>query len=218
MTFNPQPIHAADPRIWLASASPRRRSLLEQIGLVPVVRASSVPERPDPGEAPVDYTERLARSKGVAVREAFSDAERDAGPHWIVAADTVVVHLGVILEKPASVAEARALVSGLGGATHEVVTGFWVGDVASRASFAGHVRTQVTFRSLDEGAVDRYVQTGEPMDKAGGYGIQGVGAFLVERIEGCYFNVVGLPISAVLAALDDLGALGAFPFAAAGGR
>ena len=201
-----------DPRIWLASASPRRRSLLEQVGLKPIVRTSDVVEVLRAGEGARGYTERLALEKGEAVRDALDVSEGDDLPWWLVAADTVVVHAGDILEKPTSDADARRLLGCLSGAEHEVVTGFWIGDREGDRAVVASVVTSVCFRTLSRDEIARYVASGEPMDKAGGYGIQGVGASFVEGISGCYFNVVGLPLSAVLEAMREVGALGAFPF------
>ena len=211
--YAPRPLNSMDRRVWLASRSPRRRTLLEQIGLQPMVRGSSVPEVAQEGESPVDYTERLAGEKGASVRDALTEADKASGPEWVVAADTVVVCEGMILEKPSSQDDARGLLGMLSGRAHEVVTGYWVGDLSGAVDERRSVVTRVQFRGLSESEIACYVASGEPMDKAGAYGIQGIGASLVESISGCYFNVVGLPLSAVLETMKQVGALGAFPFA-----
>jgi septum formation protein len=160
-----------------------------------------VDESVRPGEAPDAYTERLAREKAgvVAIRE--PDAV-------VVAADTTVVVDGEILGKPADEAEARAMVRRLAGRAHEVFTGIAVRRGAREASAVERVR--VTFRALTDDEVAAYVATGEPMDKAGAYGIQGYGATLVERIEGDYFAVMGLSLVRTVALLRAVGAEYAF--------
>jgi septum formation protein len=203
-----RPITTADPRIWLASASPRRRELLAQLGLSPLVRTSAVPEVLGDGEAPPHYTARLARQKGEAV---LATLALDAGPDWLLAADTVVVEGDQILEKPLDRDHARALLGRLSGRWHEVWTAFWISDLTRRHQHAEAVVTRVRFRALGQGEVERYIDSGEPMDKAGAYGIQGLAGGFVERVEGCYFNVVGLPIERVTAALGALGALPHYP-------
>ena len=178
-------------RLVLASASPRRRQLLETIGLEVEVRPVSVHETVRPGETGVDAAERLAREKAEAA--ACSDGE------VLVAADTLVVLDGESMGKPADDAEARAFLERLSGRTHEVVTGYCVrrGDRLA----TDHVTTRVRFRDLDGPTIDAYVASGESADKAGAYGIQGRGAALVESLEGSYSNVVGLPLTEVLAEL-----------------
>lgn len=205
-------INSVKRGVWLASQSPRRRALLAQLGFEPVVRVSEIPEFPAPGEGPVAYTERLAMEKGRAVRDGLTAQERAGGPGWMLAADTTVFVDGVMLEKPQGVADARRMLMALSGREHEVVTGVWLGDVEGEVEVVRSARTAVRFRTLSEQEVARYVATGEPMDKAGAYGIQSLGAFLVEGIRGSYPNVVGLPTTVVLAMMREVGALGEFPF------
>ena len=207
-----RPIRPDDRRLWLASRSPRRRTLLEQLGFEPVLCVADVEEVPEPGERAAAYTERLAGEKGRAARAALSARGEDA-PSWIVAADTVVVLGGAILEKPADGAHAVQMLTRLSGREHEVLTGFWIGSVDGAVERSEVARSAVRFRELSEALVRRYVDTGEPMDKAGAYGIQGIGGALVASIEGSYFNIVGLPVAQVAAALRELGALEGFPFA-----
>jgi septum formation protein len=177
-----------DHMIILASNSPRRRELLAQIGLVFTVSPADVDESVLPGEAPEPYAVRLALDK------ARSAAMR-AGKGIVIAADTIVVAGGAILGKPTDAEDARRMLKALSGRQHEVVTGLAVMDAATRRSSARTSVTKVWFRDLSEREINAYVATGEPLDKAGAYGIQERGALMVERIEGCYSNVVGLPLS-----------------------
>ena len=187
--------------VVLASASPRRLDLLRRLGIEPTVRPPDVDETPRPDEPPVDLAARLARAK-VAV-----EADDDA---LVVAADTVVAVGPEALGKPTDREDARAMLALLSGRDHEVLTG-----VAVRRH--GRVRadvatTRVRFRSLRPTEIDWYVATGEPRDKAGGYGLQGAGAALVAGIEGSHTNVIGMPLELLVAlarALDvDLLRLG----------
>lgn len=191
----------APPRVVLASQSPRRRDLLAQIGIAHEVRPADVDESVRPGEAPDVYTERLAREKAAAVAAHEPDA-------IVVAADTTVVIDGEILGKPRDAADAEAMVRRLSGRAHEVFTGIAVRRGARAISAVERVR--VTFRVLTDVEVAGYVATGEPMDKAGAYGIQGYGATLVERIDGDYFAVMGLSLVRTVALLRELGAEYAF--------
>ena len=180
------------PRLVLASSSPRRRQLLEMLGISVEVRPPRVPEVRLDGEPPRAYVERLAREKAAAVPGDL-----------VLAADTTVVVDGEVLEKPADGADALRMLERLAGRTHEVITA-----VALRADGATRHATdvtRVTFRPADPALLRAYVATGEPMDKAGAYGIQGYGAALVERIEGDFFGVMGLPIRLVLGLLEAAG-------------
>ena len=170
----------------LASGSPRRRQLLEQIGLTFVVRSSDVDESVSPGLTPAQVVESLSARKGEAVA-----AEAVPGD-LVLSADTVVALDGAILGKPRDRAEAEAMLTALSGRTHQVYTGVTLLQDGRRLT--GHEVTAVTFRPLSPEEIAAYVSTGEPMDKAGAYGIQGLGALLVERLEGDYFNVMGLPL------------------------
>ncbi|WP_295629535.1 nucleoside triphosphate pyrophosphatase [uncultured Intestinimonas sp.] len=170
----------------LASGSPRRRQLLEQIGLTFVVRSSDVDESVSPGLTPAQVVESLSARKGEAV------AAEAAPGDLVLSADTVVALDGAILGKPRDRAEAEAMLTALSGRTHQVYTGVTLLQDGRRLT--GHEVTAVTFRPLSPEEIAAYVSTGEPMDKAGAYGIQGLGALLVERLEGDYFNVMGLPL------------------------
>jgi septum formation protein len=163
------------------------------------VRPADVDESVRPGEAADAYTERLAREKAAAVAARLAP-EDDA---VVVAADTTVVIDGELLGKPVDAADARRTVRRLAGRTHAVYTG--VAVVRDGRAAAGVERVLVTFRALDDAEIAAYVATGEPMDKAGSYGIQGYGATIVERIEGDYFAVMGLPLVRLVALLRAVG-------------
>jgi septum formation protein len=182
----------------LASASPRRRQLLEMLGIPVDVRPSQVPEARKPGEGPRDYALRLAQEKASAV----------AGD-LVLAADTIVVLDDELLEKPADEDDAVRMLLRLQGRTHHVITA--VALRATETVFEAVDVTAVTFRPAREGMLRAYVRTGEPMDKAGAYGIQGYGAALVEGIDGDFFGVMGLPIRSVLDLLAEAGFPYAFP-------
>jgi septum formation protein len=185
--------------IVLASASPRRRELLALLGLAFDVAPADVDESWRNGEAPEVHAERLAREKAEAVRRPGAVT---------VAADTIVVVDGEILGKPADAAEARAMLGRLAGRGHVVHTAIAVAYGGRQASAV--VSTGVWFRPLDAAAIAAYVATGEPMDKAGAYGIQGYGAVLVERIEGDYFTVMGLGLARLVDLLGEVGLRYAF--------
>jgi septum formation protein len=186
------------PKIILASNSPRRKELLMQIGLSCTVAPADVEESVLPGESPEAYAVRVALDK------ARIAAER-AGEGIVIAADTIVVVGDAILGKPSDPADARRMLSVLSGRGHEVITGLAVVDAATGRFTVRTSATQVWFRDLSDREIEAYVATGEPLDKAGAYGIQERGALLVERIEGCYSNVVGLPLSLLGEMLREFG-------------
>ena len=175
------------PRLILASKSPRRAELLERLGLEFSVRVTDVDETVEPDESPEQAASRLAESKASVAAEDGALA---------IGCDTLVVHHGEILGKPADADEAVEMVCRLRGDEHVVYTGVAIAT-PGRTEVAVEA-TRVWFRSLDPLECQEYVATGEPMDKAGAYGIQGFGAAIVERIEGDYFNVMGLPIQRLL--------------------
>ena len=195
------PTGGAPLRVILASQSPRRRELLELVGIAHEVRPADVDETPFAGEEPAPHAERLARAK----------AQKLAGEHpdaLVIAADTIVVVDGDILGKPRDAADAAAMLARLSGREHAVFT-------AAAVARGGHVvsgveRVRVVFRDLAPAEITAYVATGEPMDKAGAYGIQGYGATIVERIEGDYFAVMGLPLLRVVRLAGSMGAEYAF--------
>ena len=173
------------PRLVLASASPRRADVLRQLGLDPVIRPADVDETYEPDETPSKHVERLARAKADALVVVESDA-------LIIAGDTVVVDGDVVLGKPAGPEEAVEMLLSLSGRSHVVMSGIAIAGAHGVVSRV--VETVVRFRELSAEDAARYVATEEPLDKAGAYGIQGLGARFIERIEGCYYNVVGLPL------------------------
>jgi septum formation protein len=184
------------PPLFLASTSPRRRELLQQIGLAFSVLKVDVDESLREGERPADYVVRLAREKAEA-----GLSQVDGGV--VVAADTTVVIGDEVLGKPASEVEAFAMWQCLSGRMHQVLTGVAVGD--ARCIDAVMVSTQVHFRAISQAEMEAYWRSGEPRDKAGGYAIQGLGAIFVDAIEGSYSNVVGLPLSETAAVLNRFG-------------
>jgi len=190
--------------LLLGSASPRRREILANVGVPIVVRPADVDEATREGESPDAYLERVVAAKLEAVRGAAAGVEAAA----ILVADTSVIEGGVILGKPASIDEAAHMIARLAGKTHEVHTRFAIGVLdAGDALHAETVVTRVTFRPLGAAHVRAYAESGEGMDKAGAYAVQGRGAALVSRIEGSYSNVVGLPACEVVVALERLGLL-----------
>jgi septum formation protein len=178
--------------LTLASSSPRRRQLLEMLGIPVRVVSPDIPEVRRPVETPVDYVERLAREKALSV-----------GGRLVLGADTTVVVRDEVLEKPTDAADALRMLSKLQGRTHQVVTS--VALVTDETIHQATDVTNVVFRRMDQAFLEAYVATGEPMDKAGAYGIQGYGAALVERIDGDFFGVMGLPIRLVLSLLERVG-------------
>ena len=184
------------PRLILASASPRRRELLTQAGFVFDVRPADVNEDLHPGEDPIAYVVRLARDKAQVV---FAEVN-DPGA-IVLGADTTVTLDGHILAKPEDAADAARMLRMLSGRTHRVVTGVAVAT-AQGTEVAAEV-TGVRFLTLSDEEIAAYVATGEPMDKAGAYGIQGRAAKWIPRVEGCYFNVVGLPLALVATMLEQ---------------
>ena len=176
----------------LASASPRRRELLKQAGFTFEVRPAHVNEDPYPDEDPVAYVVRLARDKAESVLAEIL-SEGSAPPQLVLGADTTVTLDGHILAKPENAADAARMLRMLSGRTHRVITG--VAVASARGTEVAAEITGVQFLTLTDEEIDVYIATGEPMDKAGAYGIQGYAAKWIPRIEGCYFNVVGLPLA-----------------------
>lgn len=185
-------------RLILASASPRRLALLTQLGLSPIVEPPAIDERPLPGEDARSLAARLARMKGSAI--AARAAHRDA---VVLAADTVVALDGELLGKPSSPEDAMRMLRTLSGRTHSVISGLFVASPRHMETQA--VETRVRFRALSESQIRWYAATGEPLDKAGSYAIQGIGGAFVESIEGSHSNVIGLPLAETLNALDRAG-------------
>lgn len=188
-------------KLILASASPRRRELLAQTGLKFTVAAANLNEDLLPGEAAAVYVQRLAEEKAQAVWNAHRSLDASDGPLVVLGADTSVVVEGQILGKPANTADARRMLTLLSGRTHAVMTGLAV--VTGHKTVRDVEITQVTFNQLNDREIAQYIANGEPLDKAGAYAIQGYAARWIPRIEGCYFNVVGLPIARTVALLAE---------------
>lgn len=181
----------------LASASPRRRELLTQAGYSFQVQPAHIPEDPLPDEDPIAYVTRLALEKAQAVYKTLSDADA-----VVLGADTTVTLDNHILGKPEDAADAARMLRLLSGRTHRVITG--VAAVGASTEQVAAEVTAVRFLTLSDEEIATYVATGEPMDKAGAYAIQGRAARWIPRIEGCYFNVVGLPLALTSSLLDSV--------------
>lgn len=178
----------------LASGSPRRKEILAAAGLKYMVLVPNADEESVPKDLPIDiYVQELAMLKAAAAAKAAVTRKEAI----IIAADTIVTIDGEILGKPRDETDAFNMLKRLSGRGHEVYTGYCLLREKDAFTVCGSVKTQVFFKMLDDDMIWRYIATGEPMDKAGAYGIQGRGALLTEKIDGDYFNVVGLPISAV---------------------
>jgi septum formation protein len=186
-------------KLILASSSPRRAEILANAGLPFSVLSSAVDESPYPGESPVALVQRLANAKADLV------TARAVGPAIVLAADTVVVLGDKILGKPGSIEEARRMLGQLSGRTHSVLTGVALVRLPDGERRQFTESTLVHFRPVADEELSSYLASEEPYDKAGAYAIQGVAGRYIPRIEGCYFNVVGLPLSRVLTELQTLG-------------
>jgi septum formation protein len=171
----------------LASKSPRRQQILRDAGIPFVVRAADIPEERRPGEPAIDYVRRLAEEKAFAVAMAPGEV--------VLGADTTVVIDGQVLEKPRDAADALRMVTLLSGREHEVITGICLRSESRK--IVDVAITRVRFVELTRDEIEAYAASGEPMDKAGGYAIQGLASKFIDRIEGDYFNVVGLPVALV---------------------
>lgn len=191
----------AQPSLYLASQSPRRRGLLLQIGVDHEVISAGVAESPLAGETPAAYVTRLAQEKALAGVAAAAADGLPALP--VLGADTIVVSNGAILEKPRDAEHGAAMLRQLSAATHQVMTAVALAN-QERCQVELSI-TDVVFRSLDDAEIAAYWHTGEPGDKAGGYAIQGLGAVFVQQIRGSYSNVVGLPIEQTIVLLREFG-------------
>lgn len=187
------------PHLYLASQSPRRRELLNQIGVIHAIISAPVPEQPGSGEAPMAYVQRLAREKAAA---GFAELQRLGLPLApVLGADTIGLIDGDLLEKPRDRTHAADILRRLSGRSHEVITAVALHDQTRQAERLSV--TKVSFRRLTDAEINAYWDTGEPRDKAGGYGIQGLGAVFVTGIQGSYSCVVGLPIEATCELLRE---------------
>ena len=189
-----------DPLLILASSSPRRRYLLEQAGLSFSVIPSSIDETSIPISSPETYVRVLSEAKADNVSEQYPGK-------WVIGADTIVLKDQTILGKPGSIAEARTMLKQLSGQTHQVFTGYSISCKVKNRKFSETIKTEVLFKNLTDPEIEWYIHTTEPFDKAGAYAIQGLGTFLVKRINGSYTNVVGLPVCEVIEFLIKEGVL-----------
>ncbi|MFZ1889013.1 MAG: Maf family protein [Candidatus Binataceae bacterium] len=192
MTSTPQ-----SPKLILASGSPRRRQLLKAAEIEFEAIESAIPERRRDGETARDYAPRMARDKALAIASRFPAA-------IVLGADTVVECVGQVLEKPVDEDDARRMLAMLSGRTHTVVTAFAIAREMQILA-AEAVESRVTFRTLSAAEINQYIAGGEPFDKAGAYGIQGVGGGFISAVDGPRDNVMGLPVDSVLAALRRVG-------------
>jgi septum formation protein len=178
-------------KMILASASPRRRKLLNDLGITFDIRPARIREQKRAGELPEVFARRLALEKAQLIAEQYPEA-------WVLGADTIVVLKDRILGKPEDREDAQKLLMRLTGREHEVLTGFCLASAGERRQAVGVVASRVTFGRFPAEIVAAYIRTGEPLDKAGAYGIQGLGGFLIKEIAGSYSNVVGLPLAEVV--------------------
>ena len=199
--------------IILGSASPRRASLLRLTGVEFTARPTDTDETPDGAMAPQDYVSALALKKAVAAGASIAPDDSFMQSHEaavIIGADTVVVARdGSILGKPADARDAARMLAMLSGGWHEVYTGVALvgigGDAGARGPLVRHEKTRVRMCEIDAEAINRYVAGGEPFDKAGAYAVQGAGSFFIDRVEGCYYNIVGLPLHLLYTMLLEFG-------------
>lgn len=185
-------------KIILASASPRRYELLKQIKIPFTVQVSKINENKIKMGKPQNWVQNLALEKALDVAQSIDEG-------LVIGADTVVVKENRVLGKPLTSKEAMSMLNFLSGSTHQVMTGIAIVNAVNQRIFTDVEITTVKFRNLTEQEIYSYVASGEPMDKAGAYGIQGLGALLVEGITGCYFNVVGLPLNKLALGLKKFG-------------
>ena len=188
-----------DGQVILASSSPRRHYLLGLVRIKHRVVNPAVREEDHAHDDPVKHVLRLSRLKALSVVPKVASGV-------VLGADTIVVHKGAILEKPRDKADARRMLRRLSGRWHQVYTGLALVDATTGKKVTGYERSLVMIRPMTDAEIDAYIATGEPMDKAGAYGIQGYGAAIVEKVKGCYFNVVGLPLVRLLYLLRELDA------------
>lgn len=184
------------PRLVLASGSPRRADVMRQLGLEPEIRPAEIDEAYRPGETPAEHVERLARAKAEAVSRGVADA-------LVIGGDTIVLDGARVLPKPVDADDAVAMLASLSGRTHEVLSGLAI--AGAHGTVSAVARTRVRMRAFDDATTTAYVSTGEPLDKAGAYGIQGQGAALVAGIDGDYYTVVGFPVGVFLDLLGQVG-------------
>lgn len=190
-------------KLILASSSPRRQELIASLRLPFEIKVSDVNEDTVPGLSPAEVVEQLSSRKAAAVCEMYKEQQQNDG--IVIGSDTIVVLNGEILGKPKDKEDAFRMLNGLQGREHHVYSGVACIDLSTGKQIVSHQVTLVYMKPLTKTQIERYIDTGEPMDKAGSYGIQGLGATIVERIEGDYFNVVGLPVSLLSDLLQQFG-------------
>ena len=194
-------IPGGDTVLILASKSPRRRYLLEQAGLSFSVIPSDIDETAIPLSPPEIYVKVLSEAKAESIAKKYPEK-------WVIGADTIVLKDGVVLGKPGSIDEARSMLKKLSGEIHQVFTGYSILCKSKNRMFSETVQTEVLFKNLTDEEIEWYIHTKEPFDKAGAYAIQGLGTFLVKRINGSYTNVVGIPVCEVIEFLIQEGIVG----------
>ena len=187
-------------RLILASASPRRKELLRVVGLNFEVMPSGVDEVFLKGDTPREHVLRLSEEKALSIASRNPDA-------WVLGVDTIVIINGEILGKPLAADEAREMLCKLSGRKHKVITGFCIAGKDANVMVRSAVESSVVFKEVPEDEIEWYVRTEEPYDKAGGYAVQGIGAFFIREIHGSYTNVVGLPLCEVMETLKEIGAI-----------
>ncbi|MBI5047731.1 MAG: septum formation protein Maf [Deltaproteobacteria bacterium] len=187
-----------EKRITLASSSPRRKALLEEIGLSFDICHSNIDENIKNGEVPEKHCLRLAEEKA-------KEAAKNVKSGWILGADTIVLIDNRILGKPSGIKEARDMLNLLRGRHHKVVTAFCLLNASTGKNIKRVVESMVKIKNLSDKEIEDYLSTGEPLDKAGAYAAQGIGNFMIEKIEGSYTNVVGLPMEELKQVLEEIG-------------
>jgi septum formation protein len=200
MTF---PFISNNNPLVLASASPRRKELLEQVRIPFKIIPGDIDENGETGK-PHEICARLAQNKALAVYKA-------SGGNWVLGADTIVVKDTIIMGKPVDAEDAANMLKRLSGCDHEVITGFSIIDPSGAIALSDHVVTTVTFKALLPKEITAYIKTKEPFGKAGAYAIQEIGAFMISAINGSYSNVVGLPLFEVIDSLVKVKAIERFP-------
>jgi septum formation protein len=198
------PVISSKNPLILASASPRRKDLLNQVNIPFTVFPSDIDENGGKGE-PYEICTHLAEKKAVHAYKRESDNQ------WVLGADTIVVKNNVIMGKPSSNDEANRMLRYISDGDHEVITGLSIIDPSGSTAITRYVSTIVKVKKLSQNEIDSYIKSNEPFGKAGGYAIQGIGAFMIKSIEGSYSNVVGLPLFALIDSLKKLKALNHFP-------
>ncbi|MGH7889877.1 MAG: Maf family protein [Thermodesulfobacteriota bacterium] len=188
----------------LASSSPRRKELLERLGIEFEVIPSLIDEVHHAGESPEDFTLRVSSDKALYVAAGLNSDS------VVIGADTIVVIDGEILGKPRDAEDAKSMLGKISGREHRVITGFSIVKPKDQILHREHVESRVKIKTLAPWEIEGYIKTREPMDKAGAYGAQGIGAFMIEQIQGSYTNVVGLPLSQMVDVLTRLGILKLF--------